>query len=38
MSLEATRVALKAKLADKGRLRPHEIIRKKRIPSTEYGR
>ena len=29
MTLEATRMALKAKLADKGRLRPHEMIHKK---------
>ena len=34
MSLEATRVALKAKVADKGRLRPHEIIRKKMPDGT----
>ena len=29
MTLEATRMALKAKLANKGRLRPHEMICKK---------
>ena len=29
MALVATRSALKAKLMDKGRLRPHEMIRKK---------
>ena len=38
MSLDATRVALKAKLADnradKGRLRPHEMIRKKMPDGT----
>jgi hypothetical protein len=34
MTLEATRMALKAKLADKGRLRPHEMIRKKMPDGT----
>ena len=33
-TLEATRVALKAKLADKGRLRPHEMVRKKMPDGT----
>jgi hypothetical protein len=34
MTLEATRMALKAKLANKGRLRPHEMICKKMPDGT----